>query len=78
MAKYRCLNCGYSGDKFVFQFNDYTYCVASNTEEPEFIDCCPKWVFENVLGDAEIGEPVGCPKCHTCGVTNFEIIKLTT
>lgn len=72
---YKCKNCGYSGDKFVFQFNEYTYCVASNDEEPEFIDCCPKWVFEEALGDAEIGEPVGCPKCHTWGVNNFEIIN---
>ena len=73
--KYRCTNCGYSGDKFIFQFNDYTYCIASNKEEPEFIDGCPEWVYENVIGGAEISEPVGCPKCHAWGVSNFEIIE---
>lgn len=73
--KYKCIKCGYSGDKLVFQFNDYTYCVASNEEEPEFITCCPDWVAEKVIGDAEIGKPVGCPKCHTWGVNNFEIVE---
>ena len=51
--KYKCKNCGYSGDKFVFQFNDYTYCIASNGEEPEFVDRCPEWVFDKVVGGAE-------------------------
>ena len=74
MGQYRCLNCGYSGDKLIYQFTDYTYCVASNNEEPEFIDCCPSWVNEKGLGDAEIGQPVGCPKCHTWGVDKFEEI----
>ena len=73
MGKYRCKNCGYSGDKFVFQFNEHTYCIASNGEEPEFIDCCPEWVREKEVGDAEIGEPVGCPRCHAWGVSEFEI-----
>ncbi|MCK4352066.1 hypothetical protein KAW65_01515 [candidate division WOR-3 bacterium] len=75
MRLYKCKNCGYSGDKFVFQFNDYTYCVASNDEEPEFINCCPEWVSDKVpVGDAEIGEPVGCPECHAWGVSNFELV----
>lgn len=75
MAKYKCLSCGYSGGRLVFQFNDYTYCVASNEEEPEFVDCCPKWVSDQAFGDAEIGEPVGCPECHAWGVGNFEMIE---
>jgi|GEM_PF-6100920 len=25
--------------------------------------------------DVEIGEPIGCPKCHNFGVDNFEIIE---
>ena len=76
MAKYRCLNCGYSGDEFVFQFTDYTYCIASNEIEPEFINSCPEWVSNKVFGgSAEIGEPVGCPKCHAWGVTNFKLVE---
>jgi hypothetical protein len=63
MAQYRCLNCGYDGGELICQFNDYTYCVASNEEDPEFI------------GDAEIGQPVGCPKCHAWGVDKFEEIE---
>ncbi len=37
----------------------------------EYIDKCPDWVTK---GDAEIREPVGCPKCHAWGESNFEII----
>lgn len=69
MGKYKCKNCGYDGDELIFQFNDFTYCVASNDNDPEYIDECPEWV---TAGDAEIGEPVGCPKCRTWGVDNFE------
>jgi hypothetical protein len=72
VAQYRCLNCGYSGGELVYQFNDYTYCIASNEEEPEFISSCPTWVSDRGLGDAEIGEPVGCSKCHAWGVDKFE------
>jgi len=71
---YKCKSCGYSGDEFIFEFNDYGYCVASNEEEPEFISDVPKWVKDKAVGDAEIGEPVGCPKCHAWGVDNFEMI----
>lgn len=72
MPKYKCLYCGYSGNKLIFQFTDYTYCVATNDEEPEFIDSTPRWVEDMlIVGDAEIGEPVGCPKCHAWGVGNF-------
>ena len=53
-AKYRCKNCGYEGKKFIFQFNDYGYCVASNEEEPEYLGRAPKWAES---GEAEIGEP---------------------
>ena len=75
MEQYRCSNCGYSGDKLVYQFNDYTYCVASNDEEPDFIDGCPAWVNDKGLGDAEIGEPVGCPECHAWGVDKFQVTQ---
>lgn len=71
---YQCINCGYKGKRFIFQFTDYDYCVATNEDEPEFISSQPKWVEDMVVGDAEIGEHVGCPKCHSCGVDNFKII----
>jgi hypothetical protein len=74
MTKYKCLKCGYQGKKFIFQFDDYGYCVASNEEEPEYIDGTPQWVKDKAFGEAEIGEPVGCPKCHAWGVNNFELI----
>jgi rubredoxin len=74
MAQYRCLNCGYSGNELIYQFNDYTYCVASNDEEPEYVDGCPSWVEDKDFGEAEIGDPVGCPECHTWGVSNFEVV----
>ena len=74
MAQYKCSNCGYSGDKLIYQFTDYTYCVASNEEEPEYIKDCPDWVKGRGLGDAEIGQPVGCPKCHAWGVNEFKEI----
>lgn len=32
------------------------------------------WVKERGLGDAEIGNPVGCPKCHAWGVGRFREI----
>lgn len=76
MRKYRCTTCGYSGDKLIFQFNDYGYCVATNEEEPEFISSdVPQCLKEKSFGEAEIGEPVGCPKCHAWGVHNFEDIS---
>ena len=74
MAQYKCSNCGYSGDKLIYQFTDYNYCVASNEEEPEYIEDCPGWVKDRGLGDAEIGQPVGCPKCHAWGAKEFEEI----
>lgn len=73
MPKYRCKNCGWRGGKLIFQFNDYGYCIASNREEPEYIRDVPKWVKNK--GDAEIGEPVGCPKCHSWSVNNFEMVS---
>ena len=73
MARYRCLNCNYSGDELIYQFTDYTYCVASNNEEPDFIGDCPIWV--QGFGEAEIGQPVGCPECHAWGVDKFEEIE---
>ena len=72
MGRYRCSNCDYSGDELIYQFNDYTYCVASNDEEPDFIDDCPAWVKDKGLGEAEIGEPAGCPECHAWGVDKFQ------
>lgn len=74
MAQYKCSNCGYSGNKLIYQFTDYTYCVASNEEEPEYIEDCPDWVKDRDSGDAEISHPVGCPKCHAWGVDKFEEI----
>ncbi len=71
---YKCINCGHKGSKLIFQFTDYTYCVASNGDEPEFINSAPKWVKDIDVGEAEIGKPVGCPKCHIWGVSNFEIV----
>ena len=72
---YKCRKCGYKGKRFIFQFTDYTYCIASNEEEPKYLDSVPKWIDKHCSGgDAEIGEPVGCPKCHAWGVGNFEHI----
>ena len=73
MPVYRCTTCGYAGDRFIFQFNDYTYCVASNEEEPEYLEAIPDWVIALPVGDAEIKDPVGCPQCHAWGVTNFDL-----
>ena len=64
MKKYKCKTCGYDGNKLIYQLNDYTYCVASNEENPEYVSDCPEWVKEKASGDAELGEPVACPKCH--------------
>jgi len=75
MTKYKCKNCGYTGRDLIFQFNDYSYCVATNAEEPEYISESPSWVKDKAVEDGEIGEPVGCPKCHSWGVQNFEIRK---
>lgn len=72
MSKYKCKNCGHQCTKFVFQFNEYSYCIASNTAEPEFISDAPKWVKEKGVGEAKMGEPVGCLKCHAWGIHNFE------
>lgn len=74
MPKYKCKKCGYAGNKLIFQFDDYGYCIASNEEEPVHITCeLPDWVEGK--GDAEINEPVGCPKCRAWGVNNFEIVE---
>lgn len=72
---YKCTKCGYKGKKLIFQFNSYGYCIASNEDNPDFISSSPQWVEDNCLGDAEIGEPVGCPKCHIWGEHNFEKIS---
>jgi len=74
MKKYKCRNCGYEGKDLIFQFTDYTYCLATNDEDSEFISEAPEWALNNADGDAEIGDPVGCPKCHAWGVGEFEII----
>ncbi len=75
MGKYRCLNCGYSGDNLVFQFTDYTYCVASNDEKKEYLSAYPAWIDSLGVGDAETGDPVGCPQCHTWGTDKFDFIS---
>ena len=75
MAKYKCLNCGYKGNELIFQFTDYTYCLATNEIEPEYKEGIPDWVTKKLsFGEAEIGKPVGCPKCHSWGIINFEVI----
>lgn len=74
MAIYKCKNCGYMGNELIFQFNEYKYCIASNNEEPQYIKDAPFWVTEKCIGDATIGEPVGCPRCHAWGTSNFEKI----
>lgn len=74
MGNYRCINCGYSGKKLIFQANDYDYCIASNEAEPEYVSEAPKWVRDRGYGEIRIGEPIGCPKCHVWGLDNFEII----
>jgi rubredoxin len=75
MAQYMCLNCGYSGSELIYEFNDYSYCVASNEEDPEFIDDCPDWVKDKGFGEAEVGQPVGCPECRVWGVDKFQEVK---
>jgi len=72
MSAYRCTNCGYDGDSFVFQCNDYGYCVASNDTEPEYVESSPEWVNAMGFGEIEIEEPVGCPNCRIWGVAHFE------
>ncbi len=37
MPKYKCKKCGYKGKEFIFQYDEYRYCVASNEEDPEYI-----------------------------------------
>ncbi len=75
MLQYRCKKCGYIGKKLIFQFDDFGYCVATNKLESEYIEKPPKWVIDKGFGEAEIGEPVGCPKCYVWGVDNFETIE---
>lgn len=77
-AKYRCKNCGYSGNKFIFEFTDFGYCFASNSDEPEYLGKPPLWVEHKGLGEAKIGEVIGCPRCHAWGNHNFEIINAKT
>jgi len=72
MGQYKCKNCGYMGCDLIFQFSTYTYCVGTNSEEPEYLREPPDWVTDKAVGNAEIGEPVGCPKCHSWGTSNFE------
>lgn len=72
MPKYKCKKCGYSGKKLIFQWNEYSYVVATNDDEREYVSRPPKWASD---GDAEIGELVGCPKCKNWGVNEFEMIN---
>jgi hypothetical protein len=73
MKRYRCRSCGYEGKQLIYLLTDYSYCVASNEEEPEYIRDIPKWVTAKGVGEAVIGDPVGCPKCHAWGVDKFKI-----
>jgi hypothetical protein len=74
MARYRCKRCGYTGSKLIFQFTDHNYCVAANKEDVEYISEAPKWFKNKGLGEAIIGLPIGCPKCHATGVNYFDLI----
>jgi len=74
MKQYKCKNCGYMGSDLIFQFNSYGYCLATNGEEPKYLSEPPDWVRNKTVGDAEIEEPVGCPKCHAWSISNFEKI----
>lgn len=74
-SKYKCKICGYSGEVFIFEFSDFTYCLASNSDEPEYIGKPPKWVKSKGLGEAKIGEIIGCPKCRSWGKDKFELIE---
>ena len=75
MGRYKCLNCDYNGNELVYQFNEYNYCVASNEQDPEFIRGCPSWVADKGIGEAIVGEPIGCPRCHAWGLDKFEPIR---
>jgi hypothetical protein len=72
--KYRCKICGYSGKEFIFEMDDFSYCLASNRSEPEYMGKPPEWLEDKGPGEAIIGEIVGCPRCHAWGNDNFEII----
>ena len=67
MSVYKCKNCGHTGN-LIFQYTAYSYCVATNEEVPTF-----RGDF-NKGGDAEIGNPVGCPACNAWGEDKFELI----
>lgn len=72
MTKYKCKKCGYEGDRLVFTLTNYSYCIASNDDDPEYMGMAQEWV---TAGIAEIGEPVGCPECHNWGVAEFELTE---
>lgn len=74
MSRYKCLSCGYCGDELVCELTDYSYCVASNEMQPDYVSTSPDWVEKRHLGAAEIGPPVGCPKCHAWGEGNFAAV----
>ena len=74
---WKCIKCNKVHKKYIFEFNDYSYCIASNEEEPEFEEMAQdnkklKWFSD--FGDAKIGEPVGCLVCKTRDTNNFEIV----
>lgn len=71
MSIYKCKNCGHTGN-LIFQFTSYSYCVATNEEEPEWLRAVPE--PDHLQGDAEIGNPVGCPECNVWGEDKFELI----
>ncbi len=70
--KYKCINCGYKGNELIYQLNDYSYGVATNDAEPEYIGSMPDWVMQKGLSDIKIGLPIGCPNCHAWGTHNFK------
>jgi len=61
--KWTCEICGDdTPDNLVFDMTDYTRCLATNNDEKEYRGKPPAiWLVDGV--SAEIGEPVGCPRC---------------
>ncbi|MBI2845054.1 MAG: hypothetical protein HYX86_00765 [Chloroflexi bacterium] len=71
---YRCMNCGYQGENLIFTLVDHTACLATNESDPEYLAPARDLAEARGYGDAEIGEPIGCPTCRAWGVDKFEEI----
>ena len=60
---FKCIKCGYKGKTFIFQFTDYTYCVATNETKPEYITQPPDWVEDLVVNEVEGWKFSGYCRC---------------